>query len=138
MNWKAVHRWLGLSLGTVALVLGLSGALLALDPVQEAWQAPTAPADLPVATLVQQVQQAMPGVEEIRRLPSGAVAANSELRATLEAWGRERVVEVLLPEPFFTTDNAAMIALAGLLRYRRHGPEPAAAAQARSRWPLGS
>ena len=75
MNWKAVHRWLGLSLGTVALVLGLSGALLALDPVQEAWQAPTAPADLPVATLVQQVQQAMPGVEEIRRLPSGAVAA---------------------------------------------------------------
>ncbi|MCC7151094.1 MAG: PepSY domain-containing protein, partial [Rubrivivax sp.] len=75
MNWKAVHRWLGLSLGTVALVLGLSGALLALDPVRQAWQAPTAPADLPVATLVQQVQQVMPGVEEIRRLPSGAVAA---------------------------------------------------------------
>jgi sulfite reductase (NADPH) flavoprotein alpha-component len=75
MSWKAIHRWLGLSLGTVALVLGLSGALLALDPVQEAWQAPAAPAGLPVATLVQQVHSAMPGVEEIRRLPSGAVAA---------------------------------------------------------------
>ena len=75
MRWKAIHRWLGLSLGTVALVLGLSGALLALDPVQQAWQVPAAPAGLPVATLVQQVHSAMPGVEEIRRLPSGAVAA---------------------------------------------------------------
>ncbi|CAM5781198.1 PepSY domain-containing protein [Castellaniella caeni] len=75
MNWKAIHRWLGLSLGTLALVLSLSGALLALDPVQQAWQAPTASTDLPVATLVQQVRQAMPDVEEIRRLPSGAIAA---------------------------------------------------------------
>ena len=39
-------------------------ALLALDPVQEAWQVPAAPAGLPVATLVQQVHSAMPGVED--------------------------------------------------------------------------
>ncbi|NMM81066.1 oxidoreductase [Acidovorax sp. SRB_14] len=75
MGWKVVHRWLGLSLGTLAWVLGLSGALLAIDPVQQAWQAPQAAPGLSVAALAQQVQRAMPGVEEIRRLPSGAIAA---------------------------------------------------------------
>ena len=75
MGWKAVHRWLGLSAGTLALVLGLSGALLAIDPVQQAWQAPAAAPDLPVATLAERVQRAMPGVEEIRRLPSGGLVA---------------------------------------------------------------
>lgn len=75
MGWKAVHRWLGLVAGSLALVLGITGALLAVDPVQQAWRAPAAPADLPVATLADRVQRAMPGVEEIRHLPSGAVVA---------------------------------------------------------------
>ena len=75
MGWKLVHRWLGLTLGALALVLGLSGALLAIDPVQQAWQAPRPAPGLSVATLAQQVQRSMPGVEEIRRLPSGAIAA---------------------------------------------------------------
>src|SRR5574337_1128836 len=57
------------------MVLGLSGALLAIDPVQQAWQAPAAAPGLPVATLVQRVQAGMPGVEEIRRLPTGRIAA---------------------------------------------------------------
>ena len=45
MGWKAIHRWLGLTAGTLALVLGLSGAILAFDPVQQAWQAPAAPSE---------------------------------------------------------------------------------------------
>ena len=53
---------------------------------------------------------------------SGGVAANSELRAALAAWGARQRVPVLLPERAFTTDNAAMIAWAGLLRFRREGP----------------
>ena len=73
MGWKAIHRWLGLIAGTLAVVLGVTGALLAIQPMQQAWQAPAAPADLPVATLAERVQRAMPGVEEIRRLPSGAI-----------------------------------------------------------------
>lgn len=77
MAWKAIHRWLGLTLGTLAVVLGLSGAVLAIDPVQQAWKAPVVPGDLPVATLVQRVTQTVPGVEEIRRLPSGAIVAFS-------------------------------------------------------------
>jgi N6-L-threonylcarbamoyladenine synthase len=77
------------------------------------------------------------GAEGIREIAlSGGVAANTELRSTLAAWGRDHGVPVRLPERAFTTDNAAMIAWAGLLRHRRgDAPEPA---NARSRWPLGT
>lgn len=77
MGWKAVHRWLGLTAGTLALVLGISGALLAVDPVQQAWQAPAAPGDLAVATLAGRVVRTVPGAQEIRRLPSGAIVVFS-------------------------------------------------------------
>lgn len=73
MGWKSIHRWLGLTVGTLAVVLGLSGAILAFDPVQEAWQAPGAPGDLSVATLVERVTRTVPGAQEIRHLPSGAI-----------------------------------------------------------------
>ncbi len=69
---------------------------------------------------------------------SGGVAANSELRATFSRWGEENGVPVLLPEKALTTDNAAMIAWAGLLRFRRHGAPPLDSVVARSRWPLGT
>jgi len=46
-------------------------------------------------------------------------------------------VPVFLPERSLTTDNAAMIAWAGLLRYRRHGSRDFLSVNARSRWPLG-
>lgn len=68
---------------------------------------------------------------------SGGVAANSELRASLAAWGEEQGVSVLLPDRSLTTDNAAMIAWAGLLRFRREGQREFASVAARSRWPLG-
>ena len=77
MSWKAIHRWLGLTLGTLAVVLGITGAILAIDPVQQAWQAPAAPGNLPVATLVERVARSVPHAEEIRRLPSGAIVVFS-------------------------------------------------------------
>jgi len=77
MGWKAIHRWLGLTVGTLAVVLGVSGAILAIDPVQQAWQAPAAPGHLPVATLVERVTRTVPDVEEIRHLPSGAIVVFS-------------------------------------------------------------
>ena len=77
--------------------------------------------------------------EGIRTLAlSGGVAANSELRSTLAAWGTAEDVPVLLPDRSFTTDNAAMIAWAGLLRHEREGPRDFTAVNARSRWPLGT
>ncbi len=77
MSWKAIHRWLGLTVGTLAVVLGVTGAMLAIDPVQQAWQAPAAPGNLPVATLVERVTRNVQGVEEIRHMPSGAVVVFS-------------------------------------------------------------
>ncbi len=73
MGWKAIHRWLGLTMGALAVVLGITGAVLAFDPVQEAWQAPAAPGDLSAATLVERVTRTVPSAEEIRHLPSGAI-----------------------------------------------------------------
>ena len=45
---------------------------------------------------------------------AGGVAANGAVRARLETWGAEKGVIVRLPEKRFCTDNAAMIAFAGL------------------------
>jgi N6-L-threonylcarbamoyladenine synthase len=76
--------------------------------------------------------------EGVQRLAlSGGVAANSELRARLSRWGEGNGVGVLLAEQALTTDNAAMIAWAGLLRYRREGAPDPTGVTARSRWPLG-
>lgn len=75
MSWRQIHRWLGLSAGTLAVVLGLTGSLLAFDPLQQAWLAPPSVPDLNVATLVERVARSMPGAQEIRRLPSGAIVA---------------------------------------------------------------
>ena len=73
MNWKTLHRWVGLLLGALVLVLGMTGALLAFDPVQQAWRARPADPGLTVATLAERVARGVPGAEEIRRLPSGAI-----------------------------------------------------------------
>jgi len=91
-----------------------------------------------VSALLERVAEVHAG-EGIRRLAlSGGVAANTELRATLAGWGRERGVPLLLPDRALTTDNAAMIAWAGLRRFRRDGAGASADARARSRWPLGT
>jgi N6-L-threonylcarbamoyladenine synthase len=50
---------------------------------------------------------------------SGGVAANSRLRERLRRLGDELDLEVLLPPPALTTDNAAMIARAGQLAMAR-------------------
>mgnify|MGYP001130273321 FL=1 len=67
---------------------------------------------------------------------SGGVAANSLLRERLAAWGQRRGVEVLLAPPALTSDNAAMVAFAGLLRHRAGVPHEGFDGPARSRWPL--
>ena len=48
----------------------------------------------------------------------GGVSANSGLRSRMQEEGRKRGWEVYLPEFKFTTDNAAMIAIAGWFHYQ--------------------
>ena len=66
---------------------------------------------------------------------SGGVAANKEIRSALENVSRQNNAEFVAPEPKYCTDNAAMIALAGILRFRL-GLLDDMGLQARPRWPL--
>ena len=49
----------------------------------------------------------------------GGVSANSGLRDSIAEEGRKRGWTTFIPEFKFTTDNAAMIAISGLYKYRR-------------------
>ena len=55
------------------------------------------------------------GIKEVTI--GGGVSANSGLRARIESEGRRRGWHTYLPEFKFTTDNAAMIAIAGYYHY---------------------
>jgi N6-L-threonylcarbamoyladenine synthase len=66
---------------------------------------------------------------------SGGVSANRSLRARLAEAARRRGARVYYPRIEFCTDNAAMIAVAGLARLQA-GQHDGLAIQARARWPL--
>ena len=48
---------------------------------------------------------------------AGGVSANSELRKALQKAGNNNSWKVFIPEIEFTTDNAAMIAIAAYYKY---------------------
>ena len=73
MSWRSIHRWLGLVAGGVALLVAITGVVLALDPVLSAWQARPAADGMTLSTLVERVSRNVAGAEEIRRLPSGDI-----------------------------------------------------------------
>jgi N6-L-threonylcarbamoyladenine synthase len=64
---------------------------------------------------------------------AGGVAANTLLRRRISEWGQHRGVDVLLPARPLTTDNAAMIAHAGQIRYREGHRNDARRLDARAR-----
>jgi N6-L-threonylcarbamoyladenine synthase len=66
---------------------------------------------------------------------AGGVGANRELRARLQGALAARGGRVFFPRPEFCTDNAAMIAVAGLLRLKA-GEDSADGGEVRARWPL--
>src|ERR1700733_6952967 len=68
---------------------------------------------------------------------SGGVAANEYLRATLSPLLASRGARAYYPRPEFCTDNAAMIAVAGLARLRA-GQHDDLAIGARAQWALDS
>jgi N6-L-threonylcarbamoyladenine synthase len=66
---------------------------------------------------------------------AGGVAANAALRARLDAVARDAGAQMIAPPPKLCTDNAAMIAWAGLERLRLGLSDPLDF-PARPRWPL--
>ena len=73
---RALHRWPGLLALALVTVLTLSGAALSVFPAAERIAAPQAEAGLTVGQPSRtRIQAAYPGVEQIRRAPSGRITA---------------------------------------------------------------
>jgi N6-L-threonylcarbamoyladenine synthase len=68
---------------------------------------------------------------------SGGVSANRALRTRLSAAAGAQGARVYYPRIEFSTDNAAMIAVAGLARLKA-GEHDSLAISARAQWPLES
>jgi N6-L-threonylcarbamoyladenine synthase len=106
----------------------------------------TAPVRADVAFAVQEAivetlaAKALRALEQTRLdvlVVSGGVSANRTLRARLDEVVREAGGRVYYPRVEFCTDNAAMIAVAGLARLSA-GLHDGLAIEARAQWPLAS
>jgi N6-L-threonylcarbamoyladenine synthase len=64
---------------------------------------------------------------------AGGVAANARIRSSLESLAAARALRFVAPAPALCTDNAAMIAWAGIERLGQSDPLDFVA---RPRWPL--
>ena len=72
---RVLHRWPGLLALVLVTVLALSGAALSVFPAAERLAAPQPVAGQSVADLAARVAATHPGLEEIRRTPSGTITA---------------------------------------------------------------
>ena len=93
--------------------------------------------DAVVDTLIAKAVRAIDATGLDALVVSGGVSANHSLRERLGSAARERGVRVCYPRPEFCTDNAAMIAVAGLARLAA-GERDAPGIRARAQWPLVS
>ena len=93
--------------------------------------------DAVVDTLIAKAVRAIDATGLDALVVSGGVSANHSLRERLGSAARERGVRVYYPRPEFCTDNAAMIAVAGLARLAA-GERDAPGIRARAQWPLVS
>ncbi len=72
---RAFHRWPGLVALALVTLLALTGAALSVFPAAERLAAPRAATGQSVADLALRIQATHPGVEQIRRAPSGRITA---------------------------------------------------------------
>ena len=72
---RALHRWPGLVALALITILALSGAVLAVFPAAERLSSPQVAATDSVADVATRIMQNFPGVEQIKRAPSGRITA---------------------------------------------------------------
>jgi N6-L-threonylcarbamoyladenine synthase len=97
-----------------------------IPPVSDPENVPTEVRDLLASFQRAVVTALLRGLERVARdrrprslLLTGGVAANSRLRAETAALARELGLPLFVPPLDLTTDNAAMIAAAGFVNFRR-------------------
>jgi N6-L-threonylcarbamoyladenine synthase len=88
-----------------------------------------------VDTLLAKTQRALEETARERLVVAGGVGANRRLRERLQVMADREGVALYFPRIEFCTDNAAMIALAGLWRLKT-GEREGLPIRARARWPL--
>jgi N6-L-threonylcarbamoyladenine synthase len=93
--------------------------------------------DAIVDTLIAKALRALEDTDLAVLVVSGGVSANRTLRTRLAAAVGARGARVYYPRIEFSTDNAAMIAVAGLARLKA-GEHDTLAIAARAQWPLES
>ncbi len=94
--------------------------------------------DAIVDTLVGKTARALDETYLKHVVVAGGVSANRALRTALEQAAARRGVAIYFPRFEFCTDNAAMIAVAGLARLKQGGAVSSLAIEARAQWPLMS
>jgi N6-L-threonylcarbamoyladenine synthase len=72
-----------------------------------------------IKTVIEKLEKAIALTGARRLAVGGGVAANKGLRKALETLSRKHGIELFIPEFAYTTDNAAMIAIAGYLKYQK-------------------
>jgi N6-L-threonylcarbamoyladenine synthase len=85
---------------------------------------------------LQRFKQTFPDVAEPALVVAGGVAANKEVRQTLDALCASEGFRFVAPPHHLCTDNAVMIAWAGLERMALGMPSDDLSVAPRSRWPL--
>jgi N6-L-threonylcarbamoyladenine synthase len=88
-----------------------------------------------VETLLAKTQRALEATARERLVVAGGVGANRRLRERLQTMADRAGIALYFPRVEFCTDNAAMIALAGLWRLKT-GEREGLPIRARARWPL--
>jgi N6-L-threonylcarbamoyladenine synthase len=91
--------------------------------------------DAIVATLCAKALRALEFTGHQALVVAGGVGANRELRARLTREAAALGAQVYFPRLEFCTDNAAMIAVAGMYRLRAH-EQTLGGIEVRARWPL--
>ena len=94
--------------------------------------------DAIVETLAGKTARALDATGIRHLVVAGGVGANRALRTALQAAVAKRGGEIYFQRPEFCTDNAAMIAVAGLARLKAGSAARDLAIESRAQWPLTS
>jgi len=89
------------------------------------------------ATAMGRFREAMSGTATRRLIIAGGVAANASIRAALDSLATREGFETVFPPPARCTDNAAMVAWAGLERAASGAFDPLSFSP-KPRWPLAA